>query len=150
MGKSCFFVGHRDTPAEIIPRLLASVENAITQWGATEFVVGHYGAFDRMAASAVAAAKQKYPNIMLSLLIPYHPTERTVELPPGFDGTFYPPEMESVPKQFAISRANRYMINNADILIAYVWHPGSNARDMYEYACRRQKTGAIRVINLYP
>ena len=31
----------------------------------TEFVVGHYGGFDRLAAKALAAAKEKHPGIVL-------------------------------------------------------------------------------------
>ncbi|MFQ8599324.1 MAG: hypothetical protein ACLSAP_01135 [Oscillospiraceae bacterium] len=36
----------------------------------TEFVVGHYGGFDYLAAKAVIAAKQLHLEITLSLLIP--------------------------------------------------------------------------------
>ena len=46
------------------------------------------------------------------MLIPYHPAERPVETPPGFDGTFYPPGIESVPRRYAIVRANRYMVDH--------------------------------------
>ena len=78
------------------------------------------------------------------MLIPYHPSEQPVELPAGFDNTFYPPGMEKVPRRLAIVRANRYMIDHADHLIAYVWHPGSNARKWVEYAQRKK----ISITNL--
>lgn len=78
------------------------------------------------------------------MLIPYHPAERPVETPPGFDGTFYPLGMESVPRKFAIVQANRYMIDHVDYLIAYVWHPASNARNLLDYACKK----SIRITNL--
>lgn len=90
-----------------------------------------------MAAKAVISAKAVHPGITLLLLLPYHPAERPVKLPPGFDGTFYPPGMESVPRRYAIVRANRYMIDHVDYLIAYAWHPASNARDMVAYAQRK-------------
>lgn len=49
-------------------------------------------------------------------------------------GTYYPPNMERVPRRVAIVRANRYMVDHVDYLIAYAWHPASNARELVEYA----------------
>ncbi len=46
----CFFIGHRDTSDSVYPTLLRAVEDHITQYGVTEFIVGHYGNFDFMAA----------------------------------------------------------------------------------------------------
>ena len=51
--KSCFFIGHREASEEIYPVLYAAVEQHILEYGVTEFIVGHYGGFDRLAASAV-------------------------------------------------------------------------------------------------
>ena len=113
----------------------------------TEFVVGHYGNFDYLAAKAVIAAKQLHPEISLSLLIPYHPAERPIKKTKGFDNTYYPPGMEDVPRKLAIVRANRYMVDYADFLIAYAWHPASNARELVEYAKKMEKR-VIKVTNL--
>ena len=101
--KSCFFIGHRDIAHDILPQLCAEVERHICMYGVTEFIVGHYGAFDRLAASAVITAKKQHPEITLSLLIPYHPAERPIAPPPGFDNTFYPPGMENVPRGWPLS-----------------------------------------------
>ena len=116
---------------------MEAVEQHIVEFGVTEFIVGNYGGFDHMAAKAVIEAKERHPNITLSMLIPYHPAERPIELPQGFENTFYPPGMEKVPRRLAIVRANRYMIDHVDYLIAYAWHPASNARDLVEYAQKR-------------
>ena len=142
--KSCFFIGHREASEEIFPELAEAVERHIVDYGVTEFIVGNYGGFDRMAARAVISAKALYPGITLLLLLSYHPAERPIETPPGFDGTFYPPGMESVPRRYAIVRANRYMIDHVDYLIAYAWHPGSNARNLVDYAQKK----AIPFLNL--
>ena len=93
-GKSCFFIGHREASEEIYPALYAAVEQHILEYGVTEFIVGHYGGFDRLAASAVKEAKRFYPEVKLTLLLSYHPAERPIPTPDGFDGTFYPPGME--------------------------------------------------------
>ena len=143
--KSCFFIGHREASSEILPALTEAIEKHITEYGVTEFIVGNYGGFDRMAAKAVIAAKGQHPNIILSMLIPYHPAERPMELPQGFDNTFYPPVMEKVPRKLAIVRANRYMVDHVDYLIAYAWHPASNARDLVEYAKKREERNLISV-----
>ena len=138
-GRSCFFIGHRDASPEVFPALAEAVERHIAEYGVTEFVVGHYGSFDRMAARAVIQEKVRHPEVTLTMLLPYHPGERPVQLIPGFDGSFYPPGMETVPRKLAILRANRYMVDHADYLIAFVWHPGSSARDLYEYAEKQGK-----------
>lgn len=144
-GKSCFFVGHREASEEIYPALYAAVEQHILEYGVTEFIVGHYGGFDRLAASAVKEAKRFYPEVNLTLLLSYHPAERPIPTPDGFDGTFYPPGMESVPRKIAIVRANRYVVDHVDYLIAYAWHPASNARALVEYAQKRQRKNGIKI-----
>ena len=146
-GKSCFFIGHREASEEIYPVLHAAVEQHIVEYGVTEFFVGHYGGFDRLAALAVKEAKRFYPEVKLTLLLPYHPAERPISTPDGFDSTFYPPGMESIPRKIprkiAIVRANRYVVDHVDYLIAYAWHPASNARELVEYARRREKKGSL-------
>ena len=146
--KSCFFIGHREASSEVLPALTEAVEQHIVEYGVAEFIVGHYGGFDRMAAKAVIAAKERHPGITLSMLIPYHPAERPIEPPPGFDNTFHPPGMEKVPRSLAIVRANRYLVDHVDYLIAYVWHPASNARNLLRYAEKRSKHTQITVTNI--
>ena len=146
--KRCFFIGHREASEEIYPVLYAAVEDHIVRCGVTEFMVGRYGSFDALAAKAVKAAKQNHPEVKLTLLLPYHPAERSVPVPDGFDGTCYPPGMENVPRKVAIVRANRYMVDHADFLIAYAWHPASNASDLLAYARKREGKGLLRVTAL--
>lgn len=147
-GKSCFFIGHREVSEEIYPALYAAVEQHILEYGVTEFIVGHYGGFDRLAASAVKEAKRFYPEVKLILLLPYHPAERPIPTPDGFDGTFYPPGMESVPRKIAVVRANRYVVDQIDYLIAYVWQSTSNAKKLVEYAWKRKKKNSISITTL--
>ena len=148
--KSCFFIGHREAAEEIYPALYAAVEQHIVEYGVTEFIVGHYGGFDRLAASAVKAAKHLYPDVKLILLLPYHPAEQPISTPDGFDSTFYPPGMEGVPRKAAIIRANRYVVDHVDYLIAYVWHPASSARELVEYARKRLRTLCLSITLIQP
>ena len=137
-GKRCFFIGHRDAGEELLPVLRAAVEQHVTVFGVREFLVGGYGSFDRMAAQCVIEAKSAHPDITLTLLLPYHPSEHKIALPQGFDGSCYPPGQESVPRRAAILRANRYAVDHADYLIAYAWHAASNARNLLDYARNRK------------
>jgi len=142
---TCFFIGHREAPDSLLAELSAEIERHIMEYGVFDFVVGKYGRFDTLAAKCVKAAKKRHPEVTLTLLLPYHPYDRPTPIPPGFDGTFYPPGMETVPKRAAIVRANRYMVEHSDYLIAYAWHPASNARELVEYAQKREKHGFICV-----
>ena len=146
--KSCFFIGHREASEEICPSLYAAVEAHIICYGVTEFIVGRYGCFDGLAAKAVKTAKQNHPEVELTPLLPYHPAERPIPVPDGFDSTYYPPGMESVPRKVAIVRANRYVVDHTDFLIAYAWYPASNAKDLLEYARKREGKGLIQVTAL--
>ena len=146
--KSCFFIGHREAPSTLRPQLDKAIERCITEHGVTGFVVGQYGNFDHLAARALITAKKRHPEISLQLLVPYHPADRPVAVPDGFDSTFYPEGMETVPKRLAIARANRYMVDHSDCLIAYAWHPASNARELLEYTRKREERGLMYVENL--
>ena len=77
--KSCFFIGHREASSVVLPALMEAIEQHIVEYSVTEFIVGNYGGFDHIAA------KERHPGITLSMLIPYHPAERSIEPPQGFD-----------------------------------------------------------------
>ena len=79
--RRCFLIGHHDAPDGLSPLLTAAIEQHITVFGVTEFIVGHYGGFDRLAAKALAAAKEKHPGIVLLVSTPYHPAECIVSIP---------------------------------------------------------------------
>ena len=46
--------------------------------------------------------------------------------------------------RLAIVRANRYMVDHCDFLIAYAYRPG-NSRKLLEYARRREQRGFMQV-----
>ncbi len=147
MERICFFIGHHEASERIRAVLEKAVERHIEEYEVTNFFVGGYGGFDRLAAETVKRAKRQHPELTPPLLLPYHPALRPTEPPPGFDGTFYPPGMERVPPRLSIVRANRYMVEHSDYLIAYAQHPG-NSRCLVEYASKREKRGLIQVENL--
>ncbi len=149
MHKTCFLFGHRNAPLDLTPKIEQAMEDQILQHGITQFIVGQYGNFDHMAIAAGRNIKSRYPEIVLLLLIPYHPAERPPELPRGFDAVFYPPDMEFVPKRLAIVKANQYMVATAESIICYVNHPG-NTRNLLTLAQRRVRKSGIPLRNLAP
>jgi len=150
MEKTCFFMGHRDAPESIYTLIIAEAERHIAEYGVTAFIVGHYGAFDRMAARAVSELKKEHANIHLTLLLPYHPAVRTVCTCAPFDSTLYPSGMENVPPRYAISRANRKIIDQVGYLICYSRLPCSSTHKLMLHAAGRERNGLLRVTNIAP
>lgn len=148
MGASCFFIGHREAGKDVFPVLTEAVEQHIVDYGVTDFFVGHYGGFDGLAAQAVQEARERHPEIRLTLVLPYHPAIRPISTPKGFDGTFYPWEDEKVPKRLAIIKTNQRMVDTCDYLITYAYHFLGGTGQIVEYARKREKRGLIHVENL--
>ena len=135
------FCGHAQIEnSEKVRDLLRSAVRNLIEEGCTEFLLGGYGAFDRMAASVLREMKKEYPQIVSVLVLPY-PDHRDDFS--QYDDTLYPP-LENVPKRFAIVHRNRWMTDNADVLIAYVEHDWGGAAKTRSYA---QKHGT-RIVDL--
>ncbi|MBR3929758.1 MAG: DUF1273 family protein [Clostridia bacterium] len=81
MNKRCFFIGNRDADENIVPVLKRCIVDHIENKGVREFIVGQYGRFDLIVVKTISELKEKYPHIMLTLLIPYIRGE--IGLPPG-------------------------------------------------------------------
>ena len=143
--KSCFFIGHRNAPETLRPLLDAAIERHISEYGVNEFIAGHYGSFDYMAAGAVKQAKKRHPEVTLVLLLPYYPFPYDTG---GYDSTYYPEGMETGPKPFAIVRANDYMIKTCEYLICYDAGLIGNTGMLVKKALRRQAKGEMHVDNL--
>lgn len=148
MGASCFFIGHRETGMDVSPALAEAVERHIAEYGVTDFFVGHYGCFDGFAAQAVKEARERHPEIRLTLVLPYHPAIRPIKVPKGFDGTFYPWEDEKIPKRLAIIKTNQRMVDICDYLITYAYHFLGGTGQIVEYARKQEAKKQIKVTNL--
>lgn len=149
MSKTCCFIGHSKVWGDISQALTAAVERHITEYGVTDFLVGNYGQFDRMAAATVKAVKAKNPSIRLYLMLPYRPElGRSLPNIESYDNIVYPMEMEGVPLKLAIPRLNRLMVEDSNYVIAYVIHPWGGAATTLEHAQARERKGLIHIENL--
>ena len=132
------FCGHAQiSQSEKIEKWLYDVTQKLIEQGATTFYLGGYGDFDSLAASVLREQKKQYPQIELVLVLAYLNTGRNTS---GYDSTVYPP-LETVPRRFAISHRNRWMVESADVVVAYVLHDWGGAATTLR--CVRQKKKQI-------
>lgn len=59
-------------------------------------------------------------------------------VPSLYDSTVYPP-LEAVPRRFAITHRNRWMVDVADVVVAYVLHDWGGAATTLRYANQKAK-----------
>ena len=130
------FCGHAQiSQSEKIEKWLYDVTQKLIEQGATTFYLGGYGAFDSLAASVLREQKKRYPQIELILVLAYLNTGRNTS---GYDGTMYPP-LETVPRRFAISHRNRWMVESADVVVAYVLRDWGGAAATLRCAKQKKK-----------
>ena len=130
-----FFVHAQILQSEEIEKWLYVVTENLIEQGAITFYLGGYGAFDSLAASVLKAQKKRYPHIELVLVLAYLNTKRNTS---GYDSTIYPP-LEMVPRRFVISYRNRWMVESANVVVAYVLHDWGGAATTLRYAKQKKK-----------
>lgn len=133
--KTCCFFGHREVMHNIRPKLTAIIEKLITDDGVTEFYVGHQGQFDGMVYSVLKELKAKYPHIRYSVILAYMPDEHIKEI--YGENTLFSDGLESVPKKFAISKRNDWMIQQSGIAVCYVYKITGGAAKFREKAGKK-------------
>lgn len=130
------FCGHAQiSQSEKIEKWLYDVTQKLIEQGATTFYLGGYGAFDSLAASVLREQKKRYSQIELVLVLAYLNTGRDTS---GYDSTVYPP-LETVPRRFAISHRNRWMVEASDVVVAYVLHDWGGAATTLRCAKQKKK-----------
>ncbi len=130
------FCGHKEiSEPDKLQRWLVETVEALIQRGADTFYLGGYGAFDRLAANVVWSKKRLYPSVQSILVLPY--LDRAVDAT-DYDSMIYPP-LENVPRRYAISKRNEWMVDHSDVVVAYVIHEWGGAATTLRYAKRKHK-----------
>ena len=145
---TCTFFGHRFVPLKIEPTLRSTLIDLIENHGVDLFYVGNHGAFDAMVRRVLRDLSERYA-ITYHVVLAYMPQKSDSLDPMDYSDTILTEGIETVPKRFAISFRNRWMIERADVVITYITHEiGSGAAQFKKLAERKKK----RVINLgdYP
>lgn len=144
----CTFCGHGHiygSYEEVKQKCRDTVENLIKSGDADCFLIGNYGDFDSIAAAVCLALKKQYPHIQVDLVLPYyrpHLDDYDKERYARFDSVITP-GLEDTPHRYRITKANEYMVDQADTVIAYVKYDGGAAKTL-AYAKRHKK----QIINL--
>ena len=142
------FCGHSTfvkTP-EIEERLLSILQNQVGD-KPTDLFLGGYGSFDSFAWECCRKYQSEHPQVKLVLITAYmtieHQKNYLAYQKDYYDAIIYP-EIEDKPLKFAISYRNKWMVEQADLVIAYVNHNSGGAWQTYQHAKRKKKN----IINL--
>lgn len=134
---TCTFFGHRYAPKEIEPALRSVLLDLIENKGVKTFYVGNHGGFDAMAQRILRDFAARY-SIVCFVVLAYMPKNK--ESNDYVWDTILPDGIETVPKRFAISYRNKWMIQKSDFVVTYVDHKiGSGAAQFKSLAEKRGK-----------
>ena len=140
--KTCCFFGHREVTHNIREKLTAIIERLITEEGVTEFYVGNQGQFDSTVYSVLKELKANYPHIRYTVVLAYIPDKYIKEV--YGEDTLFPDGLESVPKKYAISKRNVWMIHQSGFVVCYVYKITGGAAKFREKAEKR----GLRIIDV--
>ena len=131
------FFGHKDTPKNIEPTLRTTLVDLIENKNVTVFYVGNNGNFDTMVRRQLENLSQAYP-ITYNIVLAYIPTKKSEY--DSFTNTLLPEGIETIPKRFAISYRNKWMVEQSDVVVTYVTHSFGGAAQFKAIAERQGKT----------
>ena len=134
---ACTFFGHRDCPETIKHKLRDVLVDLITNHGVDMFYVGHQGRFDALVRSVLRGLKMEYPQVNYAVVLAYMPGKQ-IEYNDDSD-TMLPEGIESIHPRYAISRRNKWMINQSEYVVAYITHPWGGAVGHLKKAKKKDK-----------
>ena len=138
--KTCAFTGHRTLCEDFSPRKLKKEIKKLILAGVDTFYNGMAMGFDLIAAEKTLELKKKYPHIRLILCIPCYRQERSFsEKDKGRYAAICKKADEKVLLSDGYYRGcmqvrNRYMVERADVLIAY---------------CTKEEGGAAYTVRIF-
>ena len=132
----CTFFGHKDAPKEIEPTLRSTLIDLIENKNVAMFYIGNNGKFDTMVRRQLEDLSRTY-SITYNVVLAYLPTKKNKY--DNLTNTIYPEGIETVPKRFAISWRNKWMIQQSDIVVTYVTHALGGASQFKDIAKRKGK-----------
>ena len=111
----------------------------ITKKPTYKFYLGGYGDFDSLCLRTLRELKKEFQDIELIFITPYIDKNYSkLEFAKyHYDDVIFPP-LESVPRKLAILKRNEWMVEEADLVIAYVKYSWGGAAKTLEYAKRKK------------
>ena len=132
----CTFFGHRNCPSTICESLKKVIADLIINKKTTQFYIGNNGNFDAIVLRMLEDLKREHPHINYEIVLAYIPIDKNIE---KFPNAFIPDGIENVPKRFAISYRNKWMITHSDAVIAYFRKTYGGAYSFFEFAKKKNK-----------
>lgn len=138
--KTCAFTGHRALPPSFNAAALWDEIETLIKQGVEIFYNGMAIGFDMLAAEAVLTLKKKYSHIKLVACIPFYNQEKYYD---DTDKARYARILKEADEQVILSESfsreaplkrNRYMVEKADVLIAY---------------CKKNQGGTAYTVNYF-
>lgn len=143
MSRACCFTGHRELPPlgsepynELMRALQAAVADAIAL-GCTHFLAGGATGFDMLAAELILLKRRNNPSLELTVCVPYLGHDSAFS---AMDRYRFKKLKEQADRVLFLSdrytpgcfwQRNRYMVEHADVCIAYVRRkPSGSAQTM--------------------
>ena len=136
------FCGHSDfvQTQEYEGKILDFLEEKIGDASA-ELYLGGYGSFDAFARRCGKKFQETHPNTKLIFITPYitidyqkNHLDYNKDL---YDEILYP-NLEDKPLKFAISYRNKWMVEQADYVIAYITRDWGGAYQTYKHAQQKK------------
>ncbi len=135
---TCTFFGHKDTPSAVAVPLEALIITLIQEENVSAFYVGNHGQFDVIVRRVLKNVKKQFPHISYAVVLAYLPVNNDNN--EDYSDSVYPEVLANVPKRFAISKRNEWMITQSDFVISYVTHSTGGAAKFTDSAKKKGKT----------
>ena len=107
------------------------------------------GRFDEVYTGAVRTMKEKHPDkeIRSCLVLPYYSNRLNTEknyFQSLYDEILIPEEVECTYYKAAVTKRNRWIVDRANLMLAYIDHDYGGAYQTYRYAQKK----SVPIINI--
>lgn len=142
MDNCCCGFGHREAQINLKNELQIVIEQLILTDNINVFMTGGMGEFDSQFATAVRSCKVYNKDIKLILVKPYFSNELNVNkeyYEYYYDDVIIPEELAGSHYKSAITKRNRWMIDQSQIILSGVYRDFGGAFEAVKYAQKTSK-----------
>ncbi len=137
MDNCCCGFGHRDLLVDMKNELIAVINELIISENINIFLTGGMGDFDAQFSAAVRSCKVQNENVKLILIKPYFSNELNINkkyYEENYDDILIPIELAGCYYKSAITKRNRWMAEQSQIVLSGVSRDFGGAYDTIKYA----------------
>lgn len=136
----CALPGNRQIWGDLEPLLTKTLSALIESSPSVQFLLGTQGDFDALALRVLKKLATRYPHMEYTVVLAYLPTKKDERSALDAAHSVFPSVLDSVPLRFAIDKRNRYMPEQADIVLTYTYYSTGNTAKYKRLAERKGKT----------